>query len=117
MLEWQGQVVKGAVDRANIFNECFAMKFSSPFIDALPEAPALNAPGLSCVYVSPGRVAQLPRELSPHKACGPDDLSARIVHECVEEFAIPLDIICRLSVRSGVFPSTWKRANVIPAFF
>ena len=61
-------------------------------------------------------MAQLLRELSPHKACGPDGLSARILHECAEELAIPLDVLCRLSVRSGVFPTMWKRANVIPVF-
>ena len=108
--------MKDAVARANCFNACFASKFSAPYTDALPDAPVLNAPGLSRFHVPPGRVAQLLRELSPHKACGPDGLSARILHECAEEFAIPLDIICRLSVRSGVFPSTWKRANVIPVF-
>ena len=107
-------MVKDAVSRANCFNECFTNKFSAPFTDVLPDAPVLNAPGLSSFYVPPGRVAQLLRELSPHKACGPDGLSARILRECAEEFAIPLDIICRLSVRSGVFPSAWKRANVIP---
>ena len=116
VLECQGEMVKDAVARANCFNECFARKFSAPFSGALPDAPVLNAPGLSRFYVPPGRVAQLLRELSPHKACGPDGLSARILHECAEELAIPLDTICRLSVRSGVFPSTWKRANVIPVF-
>ena len=82
----------------------------------MPEAPVLHAPGLSLFRVPPGRVAQLLRELSPYKACGPDGLSARILRECSEELAVPLNIICQLSVRSGVFPSTWKRANVIPVF-
>ena len=109
-------MVKDTVARANCFNECFARKFSAPFTGALPDAPVLNTPGLSRFYVPPGRVAQLLRELSPHKACGPDGLSARILHECAKEFAITLDIICPLSVRSGVFPSTWKRSNVIPVF-
>ena len=100
----------------NCLNKCFATKFSAPFTDELPDAPVLQSQGLSSFHVPPGRVAQLLRELSPHKACGPDGLSARILRECAEEFAIPLDIICRLSVRSGVFPSTWKRANIIPVY-
>ena len=116
VLEYDGRIVKDTVAKANCFNECFAKKFSAPYTDALPDAPVLPSPGLSRFYVPPGRVAQLLRELSPHKACGPDGLSARILSECAEEFAIPLDIICRLSVRSGIFPSTWKRANVIPVF-
>ena len=99
-----------------LFNRCFARNFSTLHDADLPEAPVLNAPGLSSFCVPRGRVSQLLRELSPYKGCGPDGLSARILHECAEELAIPLDIICRLSVRSGVFPSTWKRANIIPVF-
>ena len=116
VLECNGELVKDAAAKANCQNKCFAAKFSAPYTAALPEAPALQSQGLSSFYVPPGRVAQLLRELSPHKACGPDGLSARILRECAEEFAIPLDIICRLSVRSGVFPSTWKRANIIPVY-
>ena len=116
VLEWLGQKVTGVVDRANVFNACFRKKFSDPYVGPLPEPPILNAPGLSRFEVPQGRVAQLLRELNPHKACGADGLSARIMRECAEEFAVPLEIICRLSVRSGVFPSTWKKANVIPVF-
>ena len=116
VLECDGAAVKDAAARATCFNQCFSKKFSAPYTGDLPCAPLLNAPGLSAFSVPAGRVAQLLRELSPHKACGPDGLSARILHECADEFATPLDIICRLSVRSGVFPLTWKRANVIPVF-
>ena len=116
VLECNGELVKDAAAKANCLNKCFAAKFSAPYTAALPEAPTLQSPGLSSFYVPPGRVAQLLRELSPHKACGPDGLSARILRECAEELAIPLDIICRLSVRSGVFPSIWKRTNIIPVY-
>ena len=85
-------------------------------MQVLPDAPDLTAPGLSSFDVPAGRVAQLLRELKPHKACGPDGLSARILMECADEIAVPLEIICRLSVRSGVFPTQWKRANVIPVY-
>ena len=114
VLEWRGRVVADVLERANVFNSCFSNKFSDPHRGALPEAPVLNAPGLASFEVPPGRVAQLLRDLNPHKACGPDGISARIMRECAEELAVPLEIICCLSVRSGVFPSSWKRANVIP---
>ena len=94
VLECSGELVKDAAAKANCLNKCFAAKFSAPYTAALPEAPALQSKGLSSFYVPPGRVAQLLRELSPHKACGPDGLSARILRECAEELAIPLDIIC-----------------------
>ena len=34
--------------------------------------------------------------------------------ECAEEVAVPLEIICRLSVSTGVFPAAWKSGNIIP---
>ena len=100
---------------------CFSETFSVPYTGDLPEAPALNAPGLSSFSVSPDRVAQLLQELSPHKACDPDGFSARILHEFADEFAVPLDIICRLSVRSGVFPSRrstsfWSSKKALKSF-
>ena len=116
VLEWRGRVETEVVARANTFNACFSKKFSDPHVGPLPEPPALDAPGLTTFEIPRGRVAQLLRDLSPHKACGPDGLSARIIRECSEELAVPLEMICRLSVRSGVFPSAWKRANVIPVF-
>ena len=113
-LEYNGRVIRHDVERANSFNECFVKKFSDPSVDDYPEAIDLGAPGVSVFDVPTGRVAQLLRQISPYKACGPDGLSARILHECADELAVPLDIICRLSVRSGVFPSAWKQANVVP---
>ena len=114
VLECDGSVYRDAVDRANCFNSCFSKKFSDPEVRDSPQPPMLNCDGLSTFRVPRGRVALLLRELSTHKACGADGLSARILHECADEFAVPLEILCRLSVRSGVFPSEWKRANVIP---
>ena len=113
-LEYNGRVIRDDVERANSFNECFVKKFSDPRVDDYPDAIDLGAPGISVFDVPTGRVAQLLRQISPYKACGPDGLSARILHECADELAVPLDIICRLSVRSGVFPSVWKQANVVP---
>ena len=51
-----------------------------------------------------------------NKACGPDNVSARIIVECAEELVTPLTKICNASIRSGVFPDRWKQANIIPIF-
>ena len=51
-----------------------------------------------------------------NKTCGPDGISARIIHECRDALAVPLSKICSMSLRQGVFPAAWKRANVVPIF-
>ena len=63
-----------------------------------------------------GEVLRLLLGLDPHKASGPDGLSARILRECAHELAVPIEMICRLSVDQGTFPDQWKRANVIPVY-
>ena len=116
MLESNGNVFKGDEDRANCFNMCFARKFCDPRVHVLPTPPVLNSPGLGRFTIPQGRVLLLLRELSAHKACGPDVLSARILSECADVLAVPLEIICNISVSTGLFPTVWKQANVIPVF-
>ena len=36
------------------------------------------------------------------------------LRECARELAVPIEILCRLSIEQGVFPARWKRANVVP---
>ena len=51
--------------------------------------------------------------VSPKKACGTDNISARIIIECADELVVPLTKMCNHSVRSGVFPERWRQANII----
>ena len=56
------------------------------------------------------------RQHSSKHTCGPDGISARIIHKCRDALAVPLLKICSLSLRRGVFPDAFKRANVVPIF-
>ena len=48
------------------------------------------------------------------KAHGYDNLSVRMIKICSESITIPLKIIFMVSLKNGVFPEIWKRANVVP---
>ena len=54
--------------------------------------------------------------MTQNKACGTDNISARIIIECREQLVIPLIKICNLSLTSGVFPARWKSANIVPIY-
>ena len=56
------------------------------------------------------------KSVHTNKACGPDDISARIIAECADELVTPVTKICNASISSGVFPERWKQANIIPIF-
>ena len=113
-LSYNGASYTDTRDCANIFNTTFGSKFSDPHVDILPDSPALSSQPLNHFRVPHGKVRALLSEIGKHKACGPDGLSARIIQECAAELAIPLEIICTLSVDQGVFPQPWKDANIIP---
>ena len=83
-------------------------------VHTFPDPPLFDAPGLNRFTVSRNRVAQLLRDLCPNKACGPDGLSARVLKECADELSVPIHMLCQLSVSSGIFPTMWIQANVIP---
>ena len=53
--------------------------------------------------------------MNVNKAHGHDDISIRLIKMCDESLLRPLSIILRNSLKSSIYPSTWKKANVIPA--
>ena len=58
----------------------------------------------------------MPRTKSPDlpTAHGYDNLSVRMIKICNESITIPLKIIFMVSLKNGVFPEIWKRANLVP---
>ena len=102
--------------RSSLLNDSFAAKFTDPAVTRLPFSPAYHLDNLTHFSVTDAAVLAALKSVSPYKACGPDNVSARIVAECAEELAVPLAILCRASVASGVFPNRWKGANIVPIF-
>ena len=102
--------------KAKLLNRTFAGKFANPNVAALPPVHEHGIDNLFSFHLSEGIVLSALLSTNRHKACGPDDVSARIIHECANELAVPITKLCRLSLEQGVFPSRWKRANIVPIF-
>ena len=102
--------------RADLLNEAFAAKFSDPGVHSFPDAPTYSIDAMNRLHVSEAAVRAALNMVSPNKACGTDNISARIITECANELVVPLTKICKLSVMSGVFPERWKQANIIPLY-
>ena len=56
------------------------------------------------------------KNLDPNKAHGHDMISIRMIKLCGISICKPLEIIFQNCLRSGKFPSEWKKANVVPTF-
>ena len=54
------------------------------------------------------------RKSNVNKAHGHDDISIRMIKMCDESLVRPLSIMFQNSLNSCIYPSTWKKANVIP---
>ena len=61
-------------------------------------------------------VRRLLRALDVTKATGPDGISARVLKECAGPLSAPLALLFSLSFSSGVVPSSWKLAHVVPVY-
>ena len=109
-----GSTVTDDQGRAELLNDVFAAKFTQPNVTVLPTAPVYELDSMSCFHVSEAVVLTALKSVPVSKACGPDDMSARIIAECADELAVPITKICNASISSGVFPERWKQANIIP---
>ena len=69
---------------------------------------------INSVPFSEDLVIKIIRNLNVNKAHGHDDISIRMIKMYDESLVRPLSIIFRNSLNSCIYPSTWKKANVIP---
>ena len=52
--------------------------------------------------------------LNPNKTHGCDNISIQMLQLCAESIHMPLGIIFRNNVKTGIFPDQWKLTNVTP---
>lgn len=112
-------VVSDTLEKAKLLNKYFAEQCSLPpnsDADPLPVFHLLTQARLPFVETTPGEVRKILLGLNISKACGPDGISNRILRECANSICVPLSRLFNLSFRLGVFPSCWKKANVVPLY-
>ena len=101
--------------KANIFNDFFS-KQCTPLANGskLPENQVyLTNSRINSVPFSDDLVINIIRNLNVNKAHGHGGISIRMIKMCDESLVRPLSIIFRNSLNSCIYPSTWKKANVI----
>lgn len=111
--------VSDAAGKADLFNNFFSEQCSLPpgsDADPLPEFQAATESVLDDIQTTPDEVRKILKSLNVGKAVGPDGISNRILRECADSLCIPLSRLFNISLQSGVFPSLWKLANVVPIF-
>ncbi|ESO99551.1 hypothetical protein LOTGIDRAFT_69652, partial [Lottia gigantea] len=67
------------------------------------------------VYIR-DEVCDILSTLDCSKACGPDDVSSKVLKECRSVLAYPLSYLFNICHINSVFPSDWKLASINPLF-
>ena len=69
---------------------------------------------ISQIEVSVDEVKDRLSDLDTTKACGPDEIPARLLMECSEQIAPSLCSLFIYSLNKGKIPREWKSADVTP---
>ena len=71
---------------------------------------------LSCVSFSHDKIAKVTQKLDPNKAHGHNNLSIRMLKVCGPSIYKHLEIIFNQYPETRVFPSKWKKGNIVPIY-
>lgn len=103
----------------NLFSTYFASVFepinnNSNNYSEKNDSPSKSNYNLNSINITPEMVLKKLNSLDPNKGPGPDGIPSSFVKTCSKELTAPLCALYNLSVRHGIFPSSWKTAHIIP---
>ena len=113
----KGNFVSDFSLRANLFNDFYA-SICTPIQNSrvLPPLKYGTSKKLNSFSVFEKDILLIIKALDSSKAHEYDNLSIKMIKLCEESIAIPLKIIFEDSLKCGVFPEIWKKANLVPVY-
>ena len=110
-----GIFVTNVQTKADILNEhfvqqCSTIVNSSTLLNYQPTCSAL----LQSLDIDREKVTKLIRALDTTKAHGCDDISISMIKICDTSIVEPLCLIFGKCLETGIYPTIWKKANIIP---
>ena len=102
--------------KANFFNKFFADKCTpiqnNSVIPNFIECESMNR--LISITFNDEIILKIIRVLDVNKAHDHDDISVRMIKKLCNKSIIPVIIIYKNCINSGIFPNIWKKSNVVP---
>ena len=110
-----GKTITNIVEKANLFNNFFASQ-CTPLENTSKLPPLLMKTDkwLNTISFKDSDITSIKKSLKPTKAHGADNISIHMIQLCDDYITLPLTLIFKSSLRNGIFPATWKIANIIP---
>ncbi len=114
-LKVDGKLVTDAKPKAEALNRQFQSVFTVEN-DFNASPPAHTVPPMQDITITTNGVLKLLQNLNPGKACGPDNISPRVLKELADIIADPLTRIFQKSLNEQQVPKDWRHATVTPVF-
>jgi hypothetical protein len=120
MISTDGSIQNDDEGKATLFNEYFTnvqTLSSAPDADNLVEHDLDEAgPHLDTITATAQDVKDLLSILNVTKAYGPDNIGPKLLKEAAPSITASLVKLFNFSLSKGIFPSSWKLANVVPIY-
>ena len=111
------QIITDPVNRANLLNRFFHSVFSTKSSDATTSSSRCPVDQqLFEIQLTVADVEAVLHNLDPNKACGPDDIPARLLKSTAAAISPSLCRLFNMSLSLGVVPGDWKKANISPVY-
>jgi len=108
-----GQVLSDNTAKASALNNYFTSVFTKEDTENVPTLESVDTEQkLSHIVIQPEDVQKRLLKLNTTKSAGPDGIHPRVMKELSHQLAIPLSILYKASLESGVVPQAWKDAQI-----
>ena len=116
LLFYENRFITNFKEKAELFNSFFADQCSlMSNASKLPSNFTLYTDNrLSTVTFSQDHIGKIIHNLNPDKAHGHDNISIRTLKICHSSIYGPLERIFKEALSTGLFPSNWKKGNIVP---
>ena len=118
IIDSSGREHVNAKEKADVFAKHFSDKCSLGKNDitagSSPHTPRPCSSKLCNIHFRVSEVQKILSKLDTSKASGPDGIPCQVLKACAEVLAEPITALFRLVFRSGVQPTSWKLARVVP---
>lgn len=103
-------------EKANKLQEQFCSVFTNEPVGQLPQFEKKTNNYTSQLVVTEDMVRAEIKNLNLNKTCGPDEIHPRMLAELCEELVYPLTLLFQRTVKEGIIPGDWRKANVTPIY-
>ena len=112
----ENKFVTNSLEKAELFNTFFSKQCSliNNRSTLLSHMQYLTSNRLSSITFSQDHIAKIIQNFDWCKAHGNDNIIIRMLKICGSAIYKSLAMIFKQSVDTGIFPSEWKKGNIVP---